>query len=292
MKLSKFNKYLIAGLGIVILILWIALGRKSASTGADMQTGVVKRQDLIQRITISGPVTSLKRLDVKPSFVGYVQKIHVQVGDMVKPGDPLVTFSPSLSNSETNYPVRATFPGQVTMVLKTQGEYVADTGDQNLVIRVEDKSQLFVTASVPELDIAKVKVGQKASIKVSSLVGESFNGSIKEISLSAKDKDRWSSSSTEFQIKIAIDSTDQRLFSGMSALCDVITARADKALVLTHEYIQPDDDGNYFVTLENGQKRNLKVGLQTDEGVEVKEGLQEGDRVRIIDFLSLPKVED
>lgn len=267
-------------------------GCTSKNEPVDAHLGTVTRQDLVQRITISGPVAAKRRLDIRPSFAGYVQKIYVKIGDHVKINDPLVTFSPSLSKVETNYPVRATFNGEVTQVLKTEGEYVSDTGDQNLVMRVEDFTDLFVMATVPELDVSKVKIGQRAIVKVSSLVDESFPGEIREIGLSARDKDKWSSSSTEFQVKIALNTHDPRLLPGMSALCDVVTNHADKTLVLGHEFIQEDNQNHYFVTLAGGERRDIKLGLRTDEGVEVKDGLNEGEKVRVIDFLSLPKVMD
>lgn len=293
MKFSKANKVFTGiALALAIGLGWWWFGRAKVTTPEGLQTGVVKKQDLVQRITISGPVSAKRRLDVKTSFVGFVQKIYVKVGENVKPGDPLVTFSPSLSQAESNYPVRATFAGKVTQVLKIEGEYVTETGDQSLVLRVEDLSELRVVASVPELDIAKVKIGQTTNVKISALVGETFNGEIRQIALSARDKDRWSSSSTEFQVEILLKTHDPRLFPGVSALCDVVTNKVENALVLPHEYMQVDADEKYFVTRENGQKQYVVLGLQTDEGAEIKEGLKEGDKVRLIDFLNLPKVEE
>lgn len=293
MKFLKANKIKLSLVLIAMFALaWWWLGRTKVTTPEGLQTGTVKKQDLVQRITISGPVSAKRRLDVKPTFIGFVQKIYVKVGDVVKPGDALVTFSPSLSQAESNYPVRATFAGKVTQVLKIEGEYVADTGDQNLVMRIEDLSELRVVASVPELDIAKVKVGQVANVKISALVGESFTGEIRQISLSARDKDRWSSSSTEFQVEVLLKTHDPRLFPGVSALCDVVTKKIENALVLPHEFIQVDSDEKYFVTRATGEKQILKLGLQTDQGAEILEGLKEGDKVRLIDFLNLPKVEE
>ena len=167
-----------------------------------------------------------------------------------------------------------------------------EQGDAAVVARVEDLSQIFILATVPELDIAKLKKGQKAMIKISALPNENFEGEIVEIALSAKDKDRWSSASTEFQIRILMNTHDPRLRSGMSALLDIVTADDANVLVLGHEYIQDDPEGYSFVTMLNGEKRKVELGLQTEEAVEIKSGLKEGDRVRLIDFLSLPKVAE
>lgn len=253
--------------------------------------GVVTRKDLVQRVTITGQLAAKRRLDVKPRFAGYIVKLFVKVGDRLSVNDPIVTFSPSLGAGETNFPVRAAFPGTVTQVLRAEGEYLLDTSDQNLVARIEDLSELSILATVPELDVAKVKVGQGAEARVSAIVGESFPAVIREISMSARDKDRWSSSSTEFQIKGLLKSRDRRLLPGMSAMMDIETSRRDQVLSLAHEYIF-SEEGKYFVTLTSSEKREVKLGLQTDEAAEILEGLKEGDRVKPVDFLNLKNLED
>lgn len=202
MKFSTFIK--IAAGALVVALLIFVLSRRGSSTATEgaMDLGVVKRQDLIERVTISGQIWPKHRLDIKPPFNGYIAKLYVKIGDTLKRGNPIVTFSPSLSANEVNFPVRAGFEGVVTQVLKGEGEYVTEQGDQNLLVaRFEDLSDIYVLASVPELDIAKIKIGQDALVRVSSLVGETFEGKVTEISLSARDKDRYGSQATEFQIR-------------------------------------------------------------------------------------------
>jgi multidrug efflux pump subunit AcrA (membrane-fusion protein) len=295
MMSSRSNKkYVIPIVGILLValvvftIVWM---RKARTDTNDSALGVVKRMDLVQRVTISGQIWPKKRLDIKPPYNGYVIKLFVKTGDHLKAGDPVVTFSPSLSGNESNFPIRTGFAGTVTQVLKTEGEYITEAGDQNLVARVEDLSELYVLSTVPELDVAKIKVGLDAVVKVSALVGETFDGVIKEIGLSAKDKDRWSSSSTEFQVKVALKTHDPRLFPGMSAVMDVITDKRDNVLALPHEFIQ-EENNHYFVTTDSREKKTVTLGLQTSEAAEILTGVKEGEKVKPIDFLSLPKTED
>ena len=309
---SLLFKLIIASL-IVAASVFIFIKRASEKNPLQNSTlGEVKRQNLSQRVTISGQVWPRKRLDIRPPFNGYIMKLYVKVGDHVHFHDPLVTFSPSLSAGETNFPIRAGFAGVVTQLLKSEGEYISETGDQNLVLRVEDLSELSILGSVPELDIAKLKLGQEALIRVSSLVGESFSGQIIEIGLSAKAKDSYSSASSEFQIKVSLNSHDPRLFPGMSAIMDVVTDKRENVLTLAHEFIQEDEMG-YFVIPEKstkgsqwaknenaqtgeqggaGEKKRIKLGLQTDEAAEVLSGLSAGEKVRPIDFLNLPALKN
>lgn len=291
MKSSSLIKVLVPVLVVGAgLIFWLGSSNTDSSVASNSY-GKVRRQDLIQRVTISGQVYPKRRLDVKTPYTGYVRKLYVKIGERVKAGDPLITFSPSLGEGETNYPIRAAFNGVVTQVQSQEGEYLMN-GSPAIVVRVDDLSELYVQASVPELDVAKIRVGQEAKIKISSLLGEIFKGVITETALAAVDKgdDRWGSSSSEYKIKVLIEAKESKLLPGMSALLDVITNKAENALVLSHEYIQ-QDDGRYFVTLASGEQKDITLGLQTEEAVEVKSGLNEGDRVRVIDFMSLPMGE-
>ena len=43
------------------------------------------------------------------------------------------------------------------------------------------------------------------------------------------------------------------------------------------------------MTLEDGTRKEVKVGLQNDEMFEIQQGVKEGDRVRMVDFASLPQ---
>jgi multidrug efflux pump subunit AcrA (membrane-fusion protein) len=287
MKSLKTYKWIMA---TVLLLSGCSWFQTSTPKKPD-EAGVVTRKDLVQRVTITGQLAAKRRLDVKPRFAGYIVELYVKVGDRLKLNDPVVTFSPSLGAGETNFPVRAAFAGTVTQVLRAEGEYLLDTSDQNLVARIEDLSELSILATVPELDVAKVKVGQEAQARVSAIVGESFPAVIREISMSARDKDRWSSSSTEFQIKGLLKSHDKRLLPGMSAMMDIETNRRGKVLALAHEFIF-SEDGKYYATLLNGERRELKLGLQTDDAAEIIEGLSEGDRVKPVDFLNLKSLDE
>lgn len=288
--LEIFKKnYKITAVIFIVLILSFVFIKKDKNQKTDTSQTTVKRQDLTQRVTISGVLWPKKRLDIKPPFNGYIEKIFVKIGDKVKVGTPLITFSPSLGKGETNFPVRSAFDGVVSQIIKTEGEYVTESGNQNLILRVEDVSDLYVLAAVPELDIAKVKIGQEATVRVSSLLGETFTGSISEISLSAQEKDQngMSNSNTEFQVRIHLNSHDPRLLPGMSALMDILTNKATSVLTLPHEYVQ-EENGKYYVTTTNAEKKPVEVGLQTESDVEIKSGLNEGDKVKIVDFLNTP----
>ena len=72
----------------------------------------------------------------------------------------------------------------------------------------------------------------------------------------------------------------------MSVVLDVITEQALGALTLRHEFIRKEG-GKFHVTLEDGTRRDVQVGLRNEEAFEIKGGLTEGQKVKRVDFLSL-----
>jgi len=248
--------------------------------------GIVRKADLVQQVTVAGLLSPNRRSVLSPPYAGYVKKLFVQIGDRVKKGDPVVTIVQSLTGaSEEAYPMRAPFDGIVSQVLRTEGEFVEPAKENNGLVRIDDMTRLFVQSDVPETDIAKIKTGQKVLIKANALADQDFRGVIRNISLAAVEKKEWSRSAdrVEFTVKMEVFDPTAQLHPGMSVIVDIITNKRDKVLALPHEFIDKEAD-DYFVILESGEKRPVKVGMQNEDSFEIKSGLKENDRVRMVDF--------
>jgi multidrug efflux pump subunit AcrA (membrane-fusion protein) len=245
--------------------------------------GVVKKQDLFQRVNISGAVTPHRMMIFVPPYEGYVRKIYVGLGDKVKAGDPVVKITPG--GDDEAFPLRAPYDGVVVQVMKTEGQYV-EKNKSDTIIRIDDISRLYVVSDAPELDFAKLKVGQDVIVKASAIMDRTYKGKIIEIAQAASNQDRWERSKVEFAIKAEISDQDARLKPGMSVVLDVITEQALGALTLRHEFIRKDGE-KFYVNLENGTRRDIQVGLRNEEAFEIKDGLAEGEKVKPVDFLSL-----
>lgn len=279
-----------ATLGIVYSIKKTEL-KRFFGQNANITNAVAKLSTLEQRVTIAGTVIANKRTVITAPYKGYVKKIFVKVGQTVKSGEPIVSVVQSLNHMDQDvYPLRAPFAGTVSQILKTEGEYVDESKEQSSIIRIDDASKLFVVADVPETEIEKIEMGQEALIKSSAILSRTYKGAIQEISLASKEKkDMWSgsTSSVEFPIRIEIMDKDSQIKPGMSVILDVVTAKKTSVLTLPFEYIEKVG-AHYFVTLADGQRRSIKIGLQSDEAFEIIEGLKIGDSVKAVNFSKAP----
>jgi multidrug efflux pump subunit AcrA (membrane-fusion protein) len=268
---------------------WYFFRPNKGETQISQQTMVVKKGELLQRVTIAGVVEAIKSTQVSAPYDGYVQKIFVKIGDKVKTNDPLISISQTLQSTESVYPIRAPFSGTVVQILKTEGQFVRQSTANDYIVRIDDVSRLFVKASVPEIDIVKIKAGQEAIIKASPILDKSYKGEVQDISLAATLQEAYNNrSQAEYLVKLEIMDPDDQLKPGMSTILDIIPAKKTDVLTIPHEYIDKQGE-KYFVTLKDGTRREIKVGMQNESIVEAESGVNEGDELKQVDFIELGK---
>ncbi|MGE0174692.1 MAG: efflux RND transporter periplasmic adaptor subunit [Oligoflexales bacterium] len=289
-KFSLLALVLLIGVGIFYLR---KIGMPGAKTQEDhSKVGSVTTGDIIQRVTVSGTIAPWRTTEIKPPYDGYVQKVFVKVGEKVKPGAPIVTIAESLSiASDPGFPIRAPLGGEVVAVNVNEGQNVTKAGSSfdgtsAFLVRIDDTSELYAMVDMPELEYAKVEMGDKATIRAGAILGKTYKGTVMQMALASKAQERWGQKKVEFPVKIRLDDPDRNLKSGMSVIIDIITARKDKVLTLRHEFIEKRNN-DYFVTKKTGEKVKVVLGLQDEMAAEIVSGVQDGEQVQMIDFLAI-----
>jgi HlyD family secretion protein len=140
-------------------------------------------------------------------------------------------------------------------------------------------SQDFILeALVSETDIAKISIGQKASLAFDALPNETFDADVISIEPSATVVQ----DVVDYVVKLNISKSDPRLKDGLSADVNIATANRNNVIAIP-ERIAKDQNGKKVVSVLVGGKPVDKVvtlGLSGDEGmVEITSGLQEGDEI-------------
>lgn len=278
--------FLVVGGGVLAY----RLIKKPGKTDASLRVATVAKTDLVSRITVAGAVVPKRRTVIMPPYPGFIQKLYVKVGDRVKEGDPILSIVQSLATREQAFPIRAPFPGVVVQVLASEGEYVKDTDVKKFIVRIDDLSELFVQADVPELDMVKIRVKQEAVIKASAILDRTYKGVIQEIALSAKERDEWGwggRGQVEYAVRIVMKDPDSRVRPGMSVLLDIITERKDGVLSLRHEFLRTEGK-KHIAVIEGKGPTEVGVGIHNEDAYEITSGLKEGERVLPTDFGNIP----
>lgn len=200
--------------------------------------------------------------------------------------------------------IYAPMAGTISDLNKEQGEIAIGSQFQEDVIMVlANLDVMEALVNVDENDIVAISVGQTAEIEVDALPNEHLAGTVVEIASSANVlAPGTAGQKTEFEVKIAVDSVREELRPGMTASADIVTDTRDDAIsipiqsvtVRTIEQLEEGDDNakDHFTAAEDGFvelvfviedgkaiARAVKTGIQSDELIEVVEGLAGGEEV-------------
>lgn len=193
--------------------------------------------------------------------------------------------------------------GTVIALEREPGEIaIGSQFQEDVIMIVADLDEMQALVSVDENDIARVALGQDASIKVDALLDGAVAGRVSEIASSAKlAPSGETQQKTEFEVRIAVTSADAGLRTGMTTNVDIVTASKEQALavpiqsvtVRTLEQLRGADGGadgftagrDGFVPIvfvvEDGiaRARQVKTGIHSDDLIEILDGLSEGEQV-------------
>ena len=156
----------------------------------------------------------------------------------------------------------------------SDGQYISISPDKTMSMSV----------SVDESEILSVSIGQKASVTIDSIDGETFSGTVTAI-----DKAGTSSSGvTTYTAGISIDKTDAML-SGMSASATIMINGVENALLIPVDALNMTSSSYYVYTSydestgELGGMKEVTVGITNSNYAEITSGLSEGDTVYYIE---------
>jgi len=149
-------------------------------------------------------------------------------------------------------------------------------------IQLVDTTAIKFQGLVDEIDILKVKTGQKAMISVDAVPDKTFTGTVSFISPYGTTE---TSSVVKFAVTIQLDPTDVELKGSLTATADVAIYNAENVLVVPLSAVTITPAGSFVTVIsgDNGQteKRQVTLGIQNFQFAEVLSGLKEGDKVII-----------
>jgi HlyD family secretion protein len=287
---------------IIIGVLVIGIGGyevyATKTSNNNQQSVVQNRTATVQKgkfeVNVSGtgtvqPVTSE---DIKSTINNNeIDEVLVSAGESVTSGEKLITFT------DGSDPITAPTDGVITTLAVSAGEKV-QIGE--VVAHLTNYSTFKTVASIDELDIPKIQVGQTATIKVSALSDQTFTGKVTGIANEGTSTNGVSS----FDVDISIDNP-QNLKVGMSTETSILTASKDNALYVPLDAVHTMN-GEKFVLVSSANSSQtqsqsqsqsqgqvqpsnrvtVKTGLANDDYVEITEGLTEGQVVNLPNLAS------
>lgn len=179
----------------------------------------------------------------------------------------------ALGDSQLFAPIK----GVVTFIHGKVGENIALTETSLSPFLSIQSDELIVEANVPETDVVKLAVGDEVEMTIDAFdFTEKLTGEVIYVDRA----ETVIQGVIYYEIKTAFDIDDPRLKSGMTANLEVITDKKEDVLMIPTRAIKYEDSLRYVEVLNGGPKKVLiKTGLESDQFVEVTEGLKQGDKI-------------
>jgi HlyD family secretion protein len=192
-----------------------------------------------------------------------------------------------LKDALLDYIIAAPFSGTLAALdVKRYDSVTTGTSVATLIT-----NQRIATLSLNEVDVAKINVGDRATLTLDAIEELSLTGEVAEIDAVGT----VSQGVVSYELKIAFDTQDERVKPGMTvnasiiidAKQDVLTVPASAVKTQTgSSYVEvfdpalPEGVGNQGVVSNVPPTRvPVEIGLSDDTSVEIISGLQEGQQI-------------
>ncbi len=180
-------------------------------------------------------------IDVKAPAPGMLIYSYDRMGNKIKVGSTVTRWSPKI----------AELPDLTSMVSKT-----------------------FIN----EVDINKVKVGQKVKVGVDAFPEKEFDGEITQVANIGQVIP--SGDSKVFEVSIRVNGYDKDLRPAMTTVNVITINLLDNVLYVPAEAVFKNDSLSYVYLKNNPNKRQIvESGAENENFIEIKQGLEEGETI-------------
>ncbi len=172
--------------------------------------------------------------------------------------------------------IRAPFSGTIDEVFAEKGQVVAPSASG--LMRIVNLGNMFVSTSVPETYIGKLKLGDQVDVFLASL-GKTYKGKVRQVGNFINPNNR------SFGIEVSVPNPENLLRPNQVAKLKIIDYVSKDAIVVPTNVIQEDGKGDkyiYVVEGSNGKTGKAKkvivaVGKSSDNVTEILSGLSAND---------------
>lgn len=213
----------------------------------------------------SGTITSFNIQTIDIEDYEKVKEVYISDGQYVDAKKRIM----KVTGDTTRY-ITAPVSGIFFKTSKSDGDYE---------YKIYNLDEIGVAIQVSEKDVSSLQIGQTAIIKIISLDQE-LEGTVSYISMLPYEG--------KFTVNIKVPYFDGIKF-GYTTNVKILTSKNEEAIVIPYEALNEDDDGRYYVILEEYKdyaleleeymKTYVKVGKMTEDYVEILEGLDIGMKI-------------
>ena len=172
--------------------------------------------------------------------------------------------------------IKAPFSGTIDEVFVEKGQVVAPSAQG--LMRIVNLGNMYVSTSVPETYIGKLKVGTEVDVLLTSL-GKTYKGKVRQVGSFLNPSNR------TFGIEVSVPNPDNLLRPNQVANLKITDYVSKKAVVIPTNVIQEDGQKNKFVYIATNATKTtgiakkviVTLGQSSDNVTEILSGLSSND---------------
>jgi HlyD family secretion protein len=160
-----------------------------------------------------------------------------------------------------------------------------------IAVKLVDTKTVRFKGTIDEVDIMKVKPGQKASLTIDAIPNKKFTGTVRFISPYGTAVGKV----IKFSVLVDIDPSEEPIRGGLSATAEIQVAGVKNALLVPATAVIRAPGGPVVLVPTDDpakpERRKVKVGISNFKLAEVTEGLKDEDKVQMPtakDLASIP----
>ncbi len=183
-----------------------------------------------------------------------------------------------------NFQAKATRDGVVIYKTKWNGDKYR-VGENvwmgQSILEIPELNTIIAEAFVPEVDIGKIKTGQRAEVTIDAFPDKTYSGSIKTIGTLVRPK-AWDIPNKILDIQIALDQLDVSIMRpAMSVKAKIETSKIENCLAVPLKAVRTTAEGSMVkVKADQGwRQQQVKLGESNGTEVVIVEGLNAGNRI-------------
>jgi len=239
--------------------------------------GVGTRQELDraqEQLSVTDAQLASARKALELARVGYAEDARQARANLDRASAAVRNAEVQLSYATITAPIG----GVIGLVTTQEGETVAAGLNAPTFVTIIDLGRLQVDAYVDEVDIGKVKAGQKATFTVDSFPSREFGGKVVAIYPKAVIQENV----VNYDVVVEItDPYDGLLRPEMTASVTIQLEARENVLAVPAKAVKREKGKNVAYLVSNGQAqpREVKVGWKDSQWIEIMSGLDEGQTV-------------
>lgn len=198
----------------------------------------------------------------------------------------------------SNTQIRSTITGMILDVPIKVGNSVIQANtfnDGTTIATIANMNDMIFIGKIDETEVGRVHAGMPIKLSIGAIENQKFDANLEYISPKGVEEN----GAILFEIKAAATIPDTIMVrAGYSANAEIVLSKAEKVLTIPESTVTFINDSAYVYVLKDSvdlkqtfDKKHIMVGLSDGIKVEVKSGLNTGDKIRGNEISGKPNIE-